>query len=187
MPSKLLIAGLGRCGTSLVMQMLAAAGLRVPGRYPTFESKTAFADLDMLDAVKWLGPGVMDADGEQPPTCFGYRVLWLDRDITQQAMSRAKFQRAAGASEMLSRPSIIRQLIPQDLRTGLRTVAKYSGHETVRLNFETLLSQPKWSAQLISDMYDNYLDVDKMAAVVRPRTPRCYPGFLESELADATS
>jgi hypothetical protein len=33
----IVVAGLGRCGTSLVMQMLAAAGLPCVGSFPDFE------------------------------------------------------------------------------------------------------------------------------------------------------
>ena len=36
-PPALLVAGLGRCGTSLMMQMLAAAGLPCVGEFPAYE------------------------------------------------------------------------------------------------------------------------------------------------------
>ena len=92
------VAGFGRCGSSLVMQMLAAGGMRTPySSFPSYEIphgiKVLMGEL-YGGAVKILDPHV-----HQPPKGHVYRFIWLDRDPVQQAKSMAKFWKVVMAQE----------------------------------------------------------------------------------------
>lgn len=189
--TKLLIAGLGRCGSSLIMQMLAAAGLRVPGEYPTHEHDADLLSdpkwLEQFDAVKWLGPGYMPAP-PKPPQPFTYRVLWLDRDPKAQSKSRAKFLRAEGTLKPGQTHSFERKLrakLHVEREESLRVVREYA--DPLVISFESLLSPEVHAGRTVSRWAkrDEAMpsDVDAMDACIRPRSPDCLPGFLESELA----
>ena len=93
--SILLVCGFGHCGSSLVMQMLAAGGHPVTGTWPDFEgSKAASAS----SAAEWRAMDgravkVLDLHERPLPRGLAGRAVWLDRDPTQQALSQAKFLR----------------------------------------------------------------------------------------------
>ena len=89
-----IVSGQARCGTSLVMQMLEACGLRCAGEYPSFESPESNhmaraldpAWLAQFEAVKILDPH----RSEFAPWPDGTHVVWMDRDPHQQARSAVK-------------------------------------------------------------------------------------------------
>lgn len=88
----IIVTGLGRCGSSMVMQMLSAGGIQCAGTPPYFESskaKVSSFDADWVSAqfgaVKVLAlhrckfkPG-------------DYKVIYCYRDHRQQARSQKKF------------------------------------------------------------------------------------------------
>lgn len=82
-----IVAGFGRCGSSLVMQMLHAAGFPVTGEYPSFER-------DEYNTGGLSPPAgaskILNLECNPPPA-GAYRWVWLDRSPAQQAKSQAKF------------------------------------------------------------------------------------------------
>jgi hypothetical protein len=94
-PQIIMVAGLGRCGTSLALQMLAAGGVDCVGPYPSFEDaehdqlrRTAPAEWAARAAGKAVK--VLDPHRNPPPIGPAYRVLWLFRDWADQARSQLK-------------------------------------------------------------------------------------------------
>ena len=91
----IMVAGLGRCGSSLVMQMLSAAGVPCIGTFPGFEvldhhrhradDPHAWAAIAARKAVKVLDPQLAP-----PPPGYAYRTIILQRDHAQQADSMLK-------------------------------------------------------------------------------------------------
>lgn len=88
----LFVTGLGRCGTTMVMQMLQAAGVPCAGTYPAFEDvpvTPSAVDHEWLAqqagrAVKWIDPTVTrvrHANGA---------AIFLSRDPAEQAKSQLK-------------------------------------------------------------------------------------------------
>src|SRR5690348_16747758 len=92
MNETLLICGLGRCGTSLVMQMLDMGGFPVVGKYPAYEPQQAsslvitqnYIDEHRGKAIKLLDP--MRASFVPQ----NVRVIYLMRNLKEQARSQLK-------------------------------------------------------------------------------------------------
>lgn len=100
-----IIYGQGRCGTSLIMQMLAAGGAVVTGEWPAFEDDRYQRQLAGQGDWGWLRdlpPGAclkaLDADLLEPslPPEVAERGIFLRRNFYEQARSKAKFLRASG-------------------------------------------------------------------------------------------
>jgi hypothetical protein len=190
----IIVAGMGRCGTSLMMQMLYAAGVPCEGPWPAFETDAvlpgifdaaAFDErqdhaIKMIDPMH-LGPGALPH----------HVVIWMDRAHTEQAKSQIKFLRSAGGDVEATRPA--RRAMEATLRHDRplnRAALGIPGRTpAMAVPFEILLEDPAWVAQGVASFLAPHgwtgLDVEAMALVVRPRSPACYPGFLETSLLRA--
>lgn len=202
---KVLIAGQGRCGTSLTMQMLNVFGLRLPGKFPFFEEETGkdWAKIDKLDALKWLGPG---PEAFPPIPGYEYHVVWLKRDPKEQAASRLKFERELGKfldKSTFATQEKIRKRIPKAEAQGLAQMEKIAANEIPIIFFEDILAAPKAYAAFLWEfvmclfrlpLVDLDLHkaeawrtkgigyIDRAAALVYSRSPKNYAGFLEKEM-----
>ena len=180
----IIVAGLGRCGSSLVMQMLAASGFEVTGEYPAFEDERVnLPSTANLWSGEWRGKAVKVLD---PHRCdlhlvAGDLVIWIDRNVKQQALSTSKFGHLL-AGLPLYRGRQLKQLeagLERDRKVCLSMFRK-SGRQMLVLNFEPLVTNPVFMSKMLANFVGG--NADAMASVVRPRGPKCYPGLLELEL-----
>lgn len=188
----ILVAGLGRCGSSLVMQMLNAGGVPTIGLYPAFEDESevalrgdpaAWHALTAGKAVKILDPHLTP-----PPAAGSYRTILLTRSIEEQAKSMLKFAGApASRHDRRAMEALLRRELDQARKalTGIGTGMYFS------IPFEDLITEPLKTAFAIAGFVTTYwtqpLDPGAMAACVRDRAPECLPYLLEPELLASCS
>lgn len=187
----IVVAGMGRCGTSLMMQMLHAAGVPCVGEWPAFETDaSAIGSFEPLafasrtgQAIKLIDPANLKI-GDMP----NHVVIWLDRDSREQAKSQVKFAQLSVGRLPNTRLAI------RAMEAGLRKTR--SRHRSrvgipsvcphIDVRFENLIEAPHVTAGEISDFLGRHgwggLDARIMASQVRRRSPQCYRGFLEAEL-----
>jgi hypothetical protein len=171
----IVVSGFGRCGTSLVMQMLAAGGVPCLGRFPSYESSEAVGP---GQAVKILDPQRAVPIPYAIPTTA--RVIWIDRDIKEQAASLAKF---IAALSMLPVGRDERRRLAHSLRSDRPHALRALGsRQTLMLSFEGLLSSPTTQADRILRFVGGSFDAAVAARQVRQRSPKCATG-LDMELA----
>lgn len=185
-----IVAGLGRCGTSMVMQMLATGGIATVGTFPDFE------DMD-TDRQRGLNPGawlarcagravkVLDPQRVPPPAGRSYRTIWLTRDPEQQGRSQIKLIDANPSRAMRK---AMAQSIRRDEPRARRALAAadLSGWPMLRLTFEGILGDPFAAATAIvehigAEQFDEGA-AWRMATAVMPRGPHCLPFMLETHL-----
>lgn len=182
----ILVAGLGRCGSSLVMQMLAAAGVPTVGTYPDFEVVDVAHALP-ADPCRWidhiLGKAVkvLDPHRRRPPGGPDYFTILLRRDYTEQARSALKLVGVADTREN-------RRAMAADLRRDMgaaRRALLFAGagrRGILDLTFEELILDPAWAARAIATYLGGDLDEAAMVACVRQRPTGCLPYMLEDQL-----
>lgn len=182
MPSQriLIVTGLPRSGTSLVMQMLAAGGVPVVtdrqrkadasnarGYYEDERVKRLHQDAAWLgkhtgEAVKIVSPLVPFL-----PRTYAYDVLFLLRDVdeilsSQQAMLHNDFKE----------DTVPRQEMKSQLRSSLQESWNWlstnpTSRELIVFHGE-LMANPRRSSLLIAAFLKRELDVDAMAKQVDP-------------------
>lgn len=172
------VAGMGRCGTTMVMDMLRAGGVPTMGVWPYEDVQSwQLAGMDLHGyAVKLVQGGAM---AEIPVGRTPWTFVWMDRDPTEQARSQRKFLTANLASvtkvppasdpyvqatrhnQEQSRPSLL---------GGFRQVGP-----VLVLEFERVLRDPRRAARQLRDEVFPRLDVDRAASVVVRRDPACAP------------
>jgi hypothetical protein len=147
---RVLVAGLGRCGTSLVMQMLAASGLSCLGTFPDYEDPALLgptaavnaATLAPFDAAKWLNPMLTP---EPPGRAL---IVWLDRRPVEQARSQIKF-----LSLMTGTPAQTDKLdhwVAAVERDRERSLERLRWRDRIEVQFEHLLAAPDEAAAAIA-------------------------------------
>ena len=181
------VSNLLRSGSSMTCQMLSAGGMAVVGSWPAFEVELPKGTQNWMKNLDRDGPIAMkliDPHTFRPPRGPEYKVIWLDRDVFQQAKSTVKSMRKiAGMSAHKSHVADMRRMLLEMRRPALEAW-KNVGADILRLRFETFLSDyPRGAidcAQRIKDFVGLDLDVEAMASVVVNRHPKCLPYMLET-------
>lgn len=180
------VAGLGRCGSSLTLQMLDAAGVPTVGSFPSYEDDDRLAELTwhqafegrafkLIDPHRWVAlPPKLDL------------LIWLDRDPSEQAASQYKFAHffaSGGQIDIGSRAQrkAMAGILRRDHARANKALAAVPTAARLDLTFEGLLRAPKDALVAIADRLGIELD-DMAADVVLPRAPTCWPGLLELKL-----
>lgn len=136
----ILVCGLGRCGSSLTMQMLSSAGLKCAGDFPAFEpdfTKNLIIPLSQCsqyNAVKILDPHRRTFSGTG-----NIKAIWLDRNPKEQAKSQIKLIASTGLTVEVSRASrmaLVRSLVNERTQ-ALSTLRKWP---VLKVSFEELIS-----------------------------------------------
>lgn len=187
-----LITGFGRCGTSLIMQILNAGGLPCTGEYPTFEAECPGHWLPSEWWAEQAGRAVKVLnifDSVSVWSSIRYRAIWMDRDADEQAKSQAKFNSAFLPPEFSfeNTRSARRRLaasLKADRARTIRQLADICGEPPLIISFEDVLKGSETIAERLREWSGLDLDVDAMRAQVVARDPKCYKGFLEMELME---
>lgn len=183
------VTGFGRCGSTMLMQMLHAGGIPfAPGAaYSSGEhhsTEQAIASARPGHAVKLLDP--VGLDWQLPPAAADWTFLWLDRDLVQQSRSWAKFTEFVG----IGRPSPLHLHQVREQWKAERAIARATlipGPITT-CRYEDILATPMQSAlRIAAALPDGYVvDPAAMAGVVHRRDGACRPDMsVEADLVDA--
>lgn len=197
------VHGIGRCGSSLAMQMLHAGGWPVVGEFPDYEPErlSAFrhgaatsrrehriptcAD-DAGKAMKLVWPAVWPW-GETPAV-----AVLASRDPLIQAESQVKLMRAMFPGGLIdgSKRSLRRLAEANaDDAARARSLIRRAGVPLLEWPFAAVLHDPRGMAlRLSSFLYEHAwrgIDPDKAAAMVITRSPKCFPGMIETMMIEA--
>lgn len=177
------VTGLGRCGSSLIMRMLEAGGMPVVGTAPAYEEAAACIGRlrqDWLDrqqgrAVKVLDPlraGISFREGR-------HVVILATRDPEQQAKSQFKFLQVMGfapASNRRARAALARS-IARDTSELRYAVARVPA---LIVRFDLLVRAPGPYAEALDIVLGRWfegLHIRDAAGLVVPRSPLCAPSM----------
>lgn len=167
-----IVSGFGRCGTSMVMQMLAAGGAPVVGTHPDYEVEEVMFDVLPLSWAQGLGDRavkVLDPRRHIPPKELETRYIWLDRNPKEQAKSQIKFLRQV--VQVRGRANRVAASLREDRK---HAVAFISRQPHMIFRFEEILAFPLQVAQRFGDWFPGF-DADAAARAVIRRSPDCAP------------
>lgn len=183
----ILVAGLGRCGTSLALQMLSAGGIACVGTAPSYED-AAIDGFRTTDPQAWAacsaGKAVklLDPHRAPPPRGPRYRTLWLFRDWADQARSQLKL---IGASEDRGSRKRMERSLKVETERAQAALWRVGAHDVQVIPFDCLLLKPQQTAELMARAVGRTINAEHAASVVIARDVRCYPGLLETGMLAA--
>ena len=171
----LIVAGLGRCGTSMLMQMLSRGEVPCVGEWPAFEPDESKAPTPGFIAAS-AGKALKILDPQRVGLPGDVRVIWLDRDHAQQAKSHAKFLHLLMGLHIGREER--RRLAASMVRDTHAAMVLIGSRPLMRLRFEEVLASPRGTALLLGEFAQHPgFNVDAAAAAVHKRSPRCAEGL----------
>lgn len=182
----IIVCGLGRCGSSLTMQMLHAAGITCTGRGPAFEAEKGY--ISTQDPY-WLIRQTNKATKILLPNLYifkkaQYKFIWVDRCPTEQAKSTAKFLKYMAPLPCSTQTidSLIRHYYI-DKKSGINQIKKYG--PVLFVNFEDIIAFPLKVTATIAEFLGRDLNLIAMTNTVLPRSTECKPNInIEISLMD---
>ena len=177
----LIVSGLPRSGTSMLMQMLAAGGMPIltdnvreadednPRGYFEFEPvKKMLQDRSFIEeargkAVKVVAPLVCTL-----PRGFHYRVVLIERDLDEILASQATMieRRKATVQQSPGRSERLRNEYMRVMDQTRRTLNARPDVELLELNYRSILSEPACAAAAIAAFAGVPLDTERMSSAV---------------------
>lgn len=183
----IVVGGLPRSGTSLMMKILHKSGLDViADNYASYEDeRTNFItkkDLWLAEA-KGKAIKILDLHRQNLPYEFTYKVIWMNRDFKEQAKSNIKFLNLVSGLKIPENiwRTLEKSLIKDEKRTFDRFNKRWIEFKVIR--FEDLLYNPTKEFLKIEDFLRIEIPVS-VISVIKKRSPECMVG-MDIELSAA--
>jgi hypothetical protein len=180
------VSGLPRSGTSMIMKMLEAGGLPVltdglrtadednPKGYYEVERVKGLAqetDKSWLAEARGKGIKVISYLLKSLPPQFNYRVVFIRREMEEVLASQRKMLARRGETEATP-PERMRALFEDDLWRASYQLKRRPEFETTELHYSAVLDRPLEEARHLAAFLGGGLDVEAMAAAVDPQLYR---------------
>ncbi len=181
------VSGLPRSGTSMIMKMLEAGGLPVltdglrsadednPKGYYEVERVKGLAeeaDKGWLAAARGKGVKVISYLLKSLPPQFNYKVVFIRREMEEVLASQRKMLARRGEAEATP-PERMRALFEDDLWRASYQLKRRPEFETIELHYSAVLARPLEEARRLAAFLGRRgLDIEAMAAAVDPQLYR---------------
>jgi len=175
----IIISGLPRSGTSLMMQMLASGGVAVvtdnirtadpdnPRGYYEFERvKKIKEDASWLPETRGKGFKMVSQLLYNLPPSEIYRIIFMTREIDEMLISQEKMLERLGRSA--APRDEIKRAFTGHLQRLFDWLDRQSNMKILYVDYRDLIEQPRMQADRISAFLDGKADAEKMASAVDP-------------------
>jgi hypothetical protein len=182
----IVVSGLPRSGTSMLMKMLEAGGVPLvtdglreadednpKGYYEDERVKRLGQETDRgwLASARGKGIKVISYLLRSLPSDFNYRVIFLKREIEEVLASQKKMLARRGEKDD-SPPERMRALFEDDLWRASYLLRHAPQFETLEVRYADVVAKPLEQALRVTEFLGARLDVEAMAAVVDPQLYR---------------
>lgn len=174
-PNLVIVTGMPRAGTTLMMHMIKSAGVATYGHPDTMETENSILLPEEHDWLPTDGAVKILNIGKHYPPPGDYKIVWMKRNLDEQARSTKKYM-----EQLLNQPAKkgwktrYKKRIREGMAIGLDKCEELG--DTYVQSFEGLLSGH-------IDQLANFLGLDKdlMMKPVEERSGRCAVDFLEKK------
>lgn len=189
----IVVCGLARCGTSMVMKMLHKGGIEplcdppsLGFGYELDDTLSLPGRTDWLDAATGKAVKILDPQILTPPKDRPYAFIFLERDAKQQAKSHVKFLKELGVPATRNDARAIEKSLRRDLPVAKSLVASFPESRVLTLRFENIVRDSLGAAADIDDFLQREdFDMLEAARAVIRRNSNCLPYMLELQMAGA--
>jgi hypothetical protein len=180
------VSGLPRSGTSMVMKMLEAGGVAVltdglrtadednPKGYYEVERVKALAsepDRGWLADARGKAIKVISYLLKSLPSSFNYKVVFIRRDMEEVLASQRKMLARRGETEDTA-PERMRSLFEDDLWRASYQLKRRPEFDSIEVQYSAVLARPLEEARRVAEFLGGGLDAEAMAAAVDPQLYR---------------
>jgi hypothetical protein len=175
-----IVSGLPRCGTSMMMQMLEAGGISPmtdhirkadednPKGYYEFEKvKNIKEDASWLERCYGKAFKMVSALLYYLPNDKRYKVIFMKREMAEMLASQNKMLQIKGQeSDTVSDGDMSKKLY-KHLHNIEEWLANQNNIDVIYINYNDVIKKPYENAKLVSQFVNGRLDVDKMTGSVK--------------------
>lgn len=180
-----IVAGLPRSGTSMLMQMLAGGGIDALTdglRQPDEDNPRGYFEYEPATSLRTDNSWISGARGRAVklvltllpnlPRGETYRILIISRNLTAVLASQQKMLLRTGrAATPLTDSALIREYQQQEHRI-LKWLIAHPAIAVLPLDYDAVLSNPLAASQAVSEFLDRPFNVDAAARAVEPSLKR---------------
>ncbi len=173
-----IVSGLPRSGTSMMMEMMEKGGLDVltdeireadednPKGYYEYERvKKLPDDTEWLEEAKGKAVKVLGELIKFLPEGYRYKVVFMERELDEVIESQEKMLKRKGTDEELSKAEL--KQILKNYRIILKdNIKSHPNMNVIYLSYNDIMSYPEPVLESVSAFLGGSLDVKKMLAVV---------------------
>jgi len=174
------VSGLPRSGTSMLMKMLEAGGLKIVQdgvRTADEDNPRGYYELERIKDLArepdkaWLREArgkaikVISYLLKDLPEDHNYNVLFIRREMSEVLASQNKMLERRGETTTLGDEQMA-ELFETDLWRAGYLLKRAPQFEVLELDYRDVLDKPKAAAERINAFLDRKLDVDAMSGVV---------------------
>jgi len=177
----IVVSGLPRSGTSMMMQMLEAGGIEIfsdhwreadednPKGYYEFER---VQELDKQANKSWIGEVrgkavkvVSQLLRELPQTYF-YKLIFMNRELGEVVASQKKMLGRRGNADNESNDEKLRYLFEKHLHEIKYWLGQQAGFEVIEVEYGKVLNDSTGQSVRLRTFLETNLNLEKMAGVV---------------------
>ena len=179
--SIIVVSGLPRSGTSMMMQMLKSGGLDVltdDARQADEDNPRGYFEFEPVKRTKKDGSWLAGASGKAVkmvhallhdlPTNRSYRVILMRRNIEETLASQTAMLSRSGKEGAALAPERLAKMFEQQLQKVWAYLDEQECFEAIEVWYDAVLTDSSKQATAINDFLDGALDVEAMAAAVDP-------------------
>jgi len=181
----IIVSGLPRSGTSMMMKMLAEGGLQIvtdalrsadddnPNGYFEFEPVKQLAD----GQNQWLAEArgkalkIISALLEYLPAAYHYKIIFMEREMEEVLSSQRKMLSNRKESSAVD-DAEMEQQFRKHLGAAKYWLARQPNIDVLYVDYKRMLASPGEYCQLVADFVGLPLDVGKMRTVPNERLYR---------------
>jgi hypothetical protein len=175
----IVVSGLPRSGTSLMMQMLDNGGVEVvtdhvraadtdnPRGYYEYEQVKAIErDTSWLPATRGKAFKMVSQLLYHLPSSEAYRILFMERDLDEMLLSQEKMLERLGRTP--APREAIKRAYGQHLDRLHEWLSRQRHMTLLRVHYRHLIDQPREQAERVREFLGGAADVEKMVQAVDP-------------------
>jgi len=174
------VSGLPRSGTSLMMAMLSAGGIPLlmdHQRPPDPDNPNGYFELEAIKRLSTSAECLATAPGKavkivaplvfQLPLRFQYKIIFIERNLDEVIASQTAMLVRMGRQTALPADQLKAAFARQMSRA--RTILPQAGNqETLFLQHRDILNEPRSAADAVATFLEADLDLQAMAGIVNP-------------------
>ena len=178
--SIVIVSGLPRSGTSMMMKMLEAGGLEIltdhlreadannPKGYYEFERVKQMKDGDFAWLPEAVGKVVKIVTGliMYLPSSYKYKIIFMKRDLEEVLSSQKKMLGRLGKEDDNIPDDKMGKVYEEHLKQVKGWLVRQPNIEMLYVNYNTMIADPMESLQKVNEFLGVGMDVSVMAAVV---------------------
>jgi len=176
----IIVSGLPRSGTSMMMQMLAAGGLTAFAdnqRGPDNDNPAGYFESQKVKDLTWDNSWVKQVKNkalkvvspllEYLPDNLNYKVIFMERNLDEILASQNKMMARRGEKNKVSDKKIKKEFLDH-LRTIKPWLENKTNFQVLYVLYSEAVEHPEKAAEEITNFLNKKLDIVKMVKAVKP-------------------